>query len=52
MRGKWTGLRAQGAQITLRLVKYEELWREGARDAKTLAACALYERLKIGGAIE
>jgi ADP-sugar diphosphatase len=52
LRGKLTGLRAQGEKITVQLVKYEELWREGARDAKTLAAWALYEGLKREGAIE
>lgn len=33
----------------VKLVKYEELWREGARDAKTLAALALYEGLTSDG---
>ncbi|RMZ89718.1 hypothetical protein DV736_g3056, partial [Chaetothyriales sp. CBS 134916] len=33
-------------KITIKLVKYDELWREGARDAKTLAAWALYEGLR------
>lgn len=32
-------------KIKVKLVKYEELWKEGARDAKTLAAWALYENL-------
>lgn len=38
--------------ITLRVVGYEDLWREGARDAKTLAAWALYEGLNREGAIK
>ncbi|KIW11886.1 hypothetical protein PV08_09159 [Exophiala spinifera] len=38
-------------KITLKLVKYEELWREGARDAKTLAALALYEGLTRAGVL-
>jgi len=46
LRGRLTGLRTQGELITLKLCDYEELWREGARDAKTLAAWALYEGLK------
>lgn len=44
--GKLTGLRHEGEKITLKLVPYGDLWREGARDAKTLAAIALYEGLK------
>jgi hypothetical protein len=38
--------------ITLRVVRYEHLWKEGARDAKTLAAWALYEALTREGAIK
>lgn len=38
-------------KIKVKLVKYEELWREGARDAKTLAAWALYEGLTREGTI-
>jgi ADP-sugar diphosphatase len=49
LRGRLTGLRIQGELITLKLCDYEELWREGARDAKTLAAWALYEGLKRAG---
>ncbi|KAH6712269.1 NUDIX family hydrolase-like protein [Leptodontidium sp. MPI-SDFR-AT-0119] len=47
--GKLTGLRSEGEKITLKLVKLEDLWLEGARDAKALAACALYEGLKRSG---
>lgn len=39
-------------KITVKLVKYEELWKEGARDAKTLAAWALYEALTREGAFD
>lgn len=46
LRGKLTGLRARGEQITVRILDYEQLWRVGARDAKTLAAWSLYEALK------
>ncbi|KAF3003762.1 hypothetical protein E8E13_009900 [Curvularia kusanoi] len=51
LRGKLTGQRTQGEMITLHLVRYDDLWREGARDAKTLAAWALYEGLNREGAI-
>jgi ADP-sugar diphosphatase len=39
-------------KIKVKLVKYEELWKEGARDAKTLAAWALYEGLTRQGAFD
>lgn len=38
-------------KIKVKLVNYEELWREGARDAKTLAAWALYEGLSREGTL-
>jgi len=47
--GKLTGLRDQGEKITLKLVKLEDLWWEGARDAKALAAWALWEGLRREG---
>jgi len=47
--GKFTGLRDEGEKITLKLVKLEDLWWEGARDAKALAALALWEGLKRNG---
>lgn len=49
--GKLTGLRDHGEKITLKVVRLEELWREGARDGKTLAAWALYEGLRKEGRI-
>jgi ADP-sugar diphosphatase len=54
LKDKLTGERWQDEMITLKLVKYEELWKEGARDAKTLdaktlAAWALYEGLRREG---
>jgi len=49
--GKLTGLREEGEKITLKLVKLEDLWKEGARDAKALAAWALYEGLKRTGSL-
>ena len=49
LQAKLTGERAKDEWITLRLRDYEVLWKEGARDAKTLSAWALYEGLnKIG----
>lgn len=47
--GKLTGLRDSGEKITLKLVKMQDLWREGARDAKCLAALALWEGLRKEG---
>lgn len=47
--GKLTGLRDEGEKITLRLVKLEDLWREGGRDSKALGAWALYEGLRKEG---
>lgn len=41
LRGKLIGDERQGELITLRVVSYDDVWREGARDAKTLAAWAL-----------
>lgn len=47
--GKLTGLREHGERITLKLVRMQDLWREGGRDAKTLAAVALWEGLRKEG---
>ncbi|KAI0201723.1 hypothetical protein F4808DRAFT_459494 [Astrocystis sublimbata] len=44
--GKLTGLREHGEKITLKLVPMRDLWREGRRDAKALAAVALWEGAK------
>lgn len=44
--GQLAGLRARGELITVTLCKYEEVWREGARDPKALSALTLYEGLK------
>ena len=49
--GKLTGLRDEGEKITLKVVKLENLWKEGARDGKTLAALALYQGLRDEGKI-
>ena len=46
LKGKATGLRDEGEKITLNLVPLRKAWRVGARDAKALAALALYEGLK------
>lgn len=50
-RGKQTGLRDKGEKISLRLIPYCDLWKEGAKDAKALSAIALYEGLKREGKI-
>ncbi|KAI9641636.1 hypothetical protein NHQ30_009490 [Ciborinia camelliae] len=47
--GKLTGLIEDGEKITLKLVKLEDLWKEGARDSKALTAWALYDGLKREG---
>ena len=49
--GKLTGLREEGEKITLKIVRAEELWKEGRRDGKTLAAWALYQGLKGEGKV-
>ncbi|PGH01152.1 hypothetical protein AJ80_09047 [Polytolypa hystricis UAMH7299] len=51
MQGRLTGLRKEGEKITLKIVPLEELWREGMRDGKALAAWALYQGLKQEGII-
>lgn len=48
-RGKLTGLREHSEKITLKVVRLEDLWREGARDSKTLSALALYQGLRQAG---
>jgi ADP-sugar diphosphatase len=47
--GKLTGLRDEGEKITLKLVRLENLWWEGARDGKALGAVALWEGLRRAG---
>lgn len=49
--GKLTGLRDEGEKITLRLVRMDDLWWEGARDAKCLAAIALWQGLRRKGRV-
>lgn len=51
LKGKATGLRDEGENITLKLVPLSRAWREGARDGKTLAALALYQGLKGEGKV-
>lgn len=51
LKGKATGLRDEGEFITLKLVPLSRVWREAGRDAKALAALALYENLKREGGI-
>ncbi|KAH8879337.1 hypothetical protein GQ53DRAFT_756066 [Thozetella sp. PMI_491] len=47
--GRLTGLREHGEKITLKLVRLQDLWKEGARDAKALSAIALWEGLRREG---
>ena len=47
--GKLTGLSEHGEKISLKLCKLEDLWRDGGRDSKALAAWAMYEGLKREG---
>ncbi|KAF2144186.1 uncharacterized protein K452DRAFT_246422 [Aplosporella prunicola CBS 121167] len=47
--GKLTGLREHGEKITLKLVRLEDLWKEGGRDAKALGAWGLYDGLRREG---
>lgn len=51
LKGKATGLRNEGESITLKLVPLHKAWREGARDAKALAALALYDGLVREGSV-
>lgn len=46
LQGRLTGLRQDGEKITLKIVPLKELWKEGVRDGKTLAAWALYRGLR------
>ncbi|KAF2150492.1 NUDIX family hydrolase [Myriangium duriaei CBS 260.36] len=52
LRGKLSGLRDEGEKITLKVVRLEGLWREGARDAKALSALALYEGARREGKLK
>lgn len=49
LQGRLTGLRQHGEKITLKVVPLRDLWKEGLRDGKTLAAWALYKGLKEEG---
>ena len=49
--GKLTGLREHGEKITLMLCPLDQVWKHGARDAKVLAAWALYHGLQREGRI-
>ena len=51
LRGKLTGLRSEGEKITLKIVRLEDVWQVAARDAKTLAAVALFEGLRKEGRV-
>ncbi|KAF3904235.1 hypothetical protein ABW21_db0208493 [Orbilia brochopaga] len=47
-KGKLTGLRDKGERITLKIVKFEDLWK-ATRDTKALCAWALWKGLKEAG---
>lgn len=49
LKGNATGLRDEGENITLKIVPLSRAWREVGRDAKALAALALYDNLKREG---
>ncbi|PYH41696.1 putative NUDIX family hydrolase [Aspergillus saccharolyticus JOP 1030-1] len=49
LQGRLTGLRQHGEKITLKVVPLKDLWKEGLRDGKTLAAWAIYKGLKEEG---
>jgi 8-oxo-dGTP pyrophosphatase MutT (NUDIX family) len=51
LQGKLTGERDHGEKITLKVVPLENLWKEGLRDGKTLAAWAIYQGLLQEGKI-
>jgi ADP-sugar diphosphatase len=51
LQGRLTGLRQDGEKITLKVVPLKDLWKEGLRDGKTLAAWALYKGLSEEGRI-
>lgn len=51
MQGRLTGNRNEREKITLKIVRLEDLWKEGFRDGKTLAAWALYDGLRREGKI-
>lgn len=51
LKGKLTGLRDEGEKITLKIVRLDDVWKVAGRDAKTLAALALYQGLKGEGKI-
>ncbi|KAI0153014.1 hypothetical protein GGR57DRAFT_468549 [Xylariaceae sp. FL1272] len=50
--GKLTGLRDEGEKITLKLVRLRDLWWEGRRDSKALAAFALWEGARREGRLK
>lgn len=51
MKGRLTGLREEGEKITLRLVRWEEVWRS-TRDAKVLCAWAVARGMEGEGRLE
>ncbi|PVH71589.1 hypothetical protein DL98DRAFT_95044 [Cadophora sp. DSE1049] len=52
LKEKLTGNKMQGEMITLRLIRYEDLWKVATRDAKAIVSWALYESLKRAGILD
>jgi ADP-sugar diphosphatase len=52
LRDKLNGIRSQGEVLELKLCDYDEVWKVCPRDAKSLAAWALYEGLNRAGVIQ
>lgn len=49
LRDRKTGLRDEGEAITVKVVPFRKLWKEGGRDGKALAALGLYHALEEEG---
>ncbi|KAJ2975877.1 hypothetical protein NQ176_g5265 [Zarea fungicola] len=49
--GRLTGLRNHGEKISLKVVPMKDAWKAGARDAKALAALALWYGLRGEGKV-
>ncbi|KAF2634803.1 hypothetical protein P280DRAFT_474392 [Massarina eburnea CBS 473.64] len=51
LKGRATGLIDEGESITVKVVPFRNLWKEGGRDGKALAALGLYHSLMAEGEI-
>jgi ADP-sugar diphosphatase len=52
VRAKVENARTRGELVTLIICNYEDMWKVCPRDAKSLAAWALYESLNRAGIIQ